>query len=257
MSKPEHQAASNGSGPRLGNDRPALPKRFYKQAEAVGQEGGYVLTLDGRPARTPGRNPLAVPGRALGEALAAEWNAVGVVIDPALMPLTKLANTAIDGVTVEMDAVREDIARYAASDLVCYRAEGPEKLVQAQGTAWDPVLAWSRDALGARLLMSAGVMFVQQPEIALARIRAVLDQEQSPFTLAALHVMTTLTGSVLIALMHATGNIEAQAAWDAAHVDERYQESLWGQDEEAAQRREKRHAEFSAASSFLALSRHA
>ncbi|HEY0354359.1 MAG TPA: ATP12 family protein, partial [Enterovirga sp.] len=191
----------------------------------------------------------------LGEALAAEWNAQGETIDPASMPLTKLANTAIDGVAAETEAVRADIARYAGSDLVYYRAGEPDGLVRAQEAAWDPVLAWARDALGAMLVTSVGITFVQQPEIALARIRAVLEDEQSPLALAALHVMTTLTGSVLIALMHAAGAIDAERAWDVAHVDEHHQESFWGEDLEAAQRRERRQAEFRAASSFLALSR--
>jgi chaperone required for assembly of F1-ATPase len=236
-------------------DRPSLPKRFYKEAATEARERGYLLTLDGRPARTPGRNLLAVSNRELGEALAAEWNAQGETIDPASMPLTKLANTAIDGVAAETEAVRADIARYAASDLVYYRAGEPDRLVQAQEAAWDPVLAWARDALGATLVTSVGITFVQQPEIALARIRAVLEDEQSPLALAALHVMTTLTGSVLIALMHAAGAIDAERAWDIAHVDEHHQESFWGEDLEAAQRRERRQAEFRAASSFLALSR--
>jgi chaperone required for assembly of F1-ATPase len=191
----------------------------------------------------------------MGDALAAEWNAQGETIDPASMPLTKLANTAIDGVANEIEAVRKDIARYAASDLVYYRAGEPDRLVRAQEAAWDPVLAWARDTLGVTLVMSVGVTFVQQPAPALARIREVLDEEQSPFALAALHVMTSLTGSVLIALMHAAGAVDVEQAWDIAHVDERHQESFWGEDWEAMQRRERRQAEFRAASLFLALSR--
>jgi chaperone required for assembly of F1-ATPase len=236
-------------------NRPSLPKRFYKEAAPQAEDGGYVLTLDGRPARTPGRKPLVVPGRDLAQAIAAEWNAQGESIDPASMPLTKLANTAIDGVAAEVEAVRADIARYAASDLVYYRAGEPDRLVRAQEAAWDPVIAWARESLGATLVMSVGITFVEQPEAALARIRAVLDSEQSPFALAALHVLTTLSGSVLIALMHAAGAIDADKAWAIAHVDEHHQESFWGEDLEAAQRRERRQAEFRAASSFLGLSR--
>lgn len=252
---PQPNGSADGAGPSGCPDRAPLPKRFYKEATTELRDGGYVLTLDGRPARTPARNPLAVPGRELGAGLAAEWNAQRETIDPAFMPMTRLANTAIDGVAREMQAVRDDLAKYAASDLVYYRAGEPDRLVRAQEAAWNPVLAWAREALGATLVMSVGVTFVQQPDPALARIRAVLDQEQSPFALAALHVMTTLTGSVLIALMHAAGAIDAETAWDMAHVDERHQESFWGEDPEAMQRRERRKAEFRAASTFLALSR--
>jgi chaperone required for assembly of F1-ATPase len=234
---------------------PALPKRFYTLASAEPGEGGFNLVLDGRPARTPARQPLAVPGRALADAIAAEWNEQVDVIDPARMPLTKLANTAIDGVAGQIDAVRADLARYATSDLVCYRAGEPDSLIAAQNEAWDPVLAWSRQELRAQFVMSVGVSFVQQPEIALARIRATLDAEPSPFALAALHVLTTLTGSILIALMHDKGALDVDAAWHAAHVDEHHQERLWGQDYEAAQRREARRAEFGAASRLLGLVR--
>lgn len=251
MSESPNPGPPNAPG---GRERIALPKRFYERADTQEVEGLHGLVLDGRPARTPGRSPLAVPARALAEAIAAEWTAQGETIDPATMPLTKLANTAIDGVATEMAAVRADIARYAASDLVCYRADAPDRLVTAQGEAWDPVLAWAWDRLGARFVLSAGILWVQQPEMALARVRATLEAETSPLALAALHVMTSLTGSALIALMQADGAISTETAWAAAHVDERFQESLWGQDYEAAVRRDRREAEFRAASIFLALS---
>ncbi|MDB5591347.1 ATP12 family protein [Enterovirga sp.] len=234
--------------PTVSTGKAGLPKRFFREARAEAGEGGFVLSLDGRPARTPGRAPLLLPTLGLGEAVAAEWNGQGDTIDPATMPLTRLANTAIDGVAREMEAVRADIARYAGSDLVAYRAGEPATLVAAQDAAWEPVLGWAREALGARFVLSQGVMFVQQPDDSLARVRERLEAESSPFRLAALHVMTTLTGSVLIPLMHVAGALEAQAAWEAAHVDERYQESHWGQDAEAALRLERREAEFVAAS---------
>ena len=233
--------------------RPPPPKRFYKVAAIEPGEGGFVLTLDGRPARTPGRRPLALPTWTLGEAIAAEWAAQGESILPATMPLTRLANTALDGVARETEAVRADIARYAGSDLVVYRAAGPERLVAAQAAAWDPVLAWAHAALGARFVLSEGVMFVDQPEPALRAVRERLERERSPFALAALHVMTTLTGSILIALMHAAEALPLDDAWTAAHADELYQESLWGQDSEAADRRAARRAEFEAASRLYRL----
>ena len=231
------------------------PKRFYRSAGVEPSEGGFVLTLDGRPARTPARAPLRLPTRALGEAVAAEWDGQGDTIEPASMPLTKLANTAIDGVSKEMDAVRADLARYAGSDLVAYRAGEPDRLVAEQALAWDPVLAFAREELGARFILSEGVTFVTQPEASLEQVRERLAAETSPFALAALHVMTTLTGSVLLALMHAGGRLSGEAAWEAAHVDERYQESRWGQDSEAVARREARRAEFEAASRLYRLAR--
>ncbi|WP_375460775.1 ATP12 family chaperone protein [uncultured Enterovirga sp.] len=235
--------------------RPAPgPKRFYREARAQAGEGGYVLTLDGRPARTPGRALFALPTQALGDVVAAEWAAQGDTIDPATMPLTRLSNTAIDGVAAEIDAVRADIARYGGSDLVVYRAGEPEGLVAAQARAWDPVLHWARADLGARFILSEGVMFVAQPDSSLARIRERLDEQRSPFRLAALHVMTTLTGSILIPLMHVAGQIDTAAAWDAAHVDEVFQETRWGTDHDALDRRARRRGEFDSASRLHALS---
>lgn len=233
--------------------RPPLPKRFYKQAAVEERDGAFRLVLDGRPARTPAKHALAAPTRALAEALAAEWNAVGAEIDPAAMPLTRIANSAIDGVAPRREAVIADLAKYAGSDLVFYRAGEPERLVAAQAAAWDPILAWAREALGARFVLGEGVMHVAQPEAALAAVGDRLEAIASPFRLAALHVMTTLTGSLLIALAHADGLLDADAAWTAAHVDERHQESLWGEDEEALARRAAREAEFRAASTVYAL----
>lgn len=231
------------------------PKRFYAQAAAVPGEGGFVLALDGRSARTPGRAVLALPTLSLGEAVAAEWNAQGPIIEPATMPLTRLANTTIDGVAATVDEVREDIVRYAGSDLVVYRAGDPDRLVADQAAAWDPVLGWAREELGARFVLREGLMFVEQPTSSLDRVRARLAGETSPFALAALHVMTTLTGSALIALMHGAGALDLDAAWQAAHVDEFYQESRWGADDEALDRRGRRQAEFATASRMLTLSR--
>jgi chaperone required for assembly of F1-ATPase len=234
--------------------RPPLPNRFYKSAGIEERDGAFHLVLDGRPARTPGKNAIAVPERSLGEAAAAEWNRQGAQIDPSTMPLTRIVNSAIDGAAPRREAVIADIAKYAGSDLVCYRAGEPERLVADQAAAWDPILAWAREALGAQFFLGEGVVHVAQPGATLAAVRAHLEAIASPFRLAALHVMTTLTGSVLIALAHAAGRLDADAAWAAAHVDERYQESLWGEDEEAVLRRAAREAEFRAASRVYALS---
>jgi chaperone required for assembly of F1-ATPase len=234
--------------------RDPLPKRFYEAASVEPGEGGFVLVLDGRPARTPARSPLALPTHELGEAVAAEWGTQGETIDPASMPLTRMANTAIDGVAPRRREVVDDLVRYAGSDLVCYRAGDPARLAAEQDAAWNPVLAWADRELGARFVLAEGVMHVDQPEAAVAAVRRAVEAVESPFALAALHVMTTLTGSVLIALAHARGEIDADRAWTAAHVDELYQESVWGEDAEAAARRAARRAEFQAASTLSRLS---
>jgi chaperone required for assembly of F1-ATPase len=235
--------------------RPAPPKRFYDNAAVEERDGAFVLTLDGRSARTPARKLVAVPTRPLGEALAAEWQAQGAEIDPGRMPLTRLVNSAIDGVAPNPAAVVDDLVKYVRSDLTCYRAGEPDRLVAEQAAAWDPILAWAYDEFGARFLMSEGVTFVNQPEAAIAALEARISAEGSPFRLAALHVMTTLTGSALIALAHASGRLTGAEAWAAAHVDERFQERVWGEDEEAMQRRARREADFLAASRFHALSK--
>ncbi len=233
--------------------RPPLPKRFYKEARAVERGGAFVLELDGKAARTPARNALAAPNRAIGELLAAEWNALGDTIDPAKMPLTRLLNVAIDRVAIEGEAVAADIANYAGTDLVCYRAAEPEELVQAQAEAWNPVLAWGHETLGARLALSQGVTHVRQPENALAAVRAEIDRVPKPFGLAAVATVTSLTGSILIALMLARGAISPDAAWGAAHVDEDWNTAKWGEDAEANERRAVRKAEFDAAAKVLGL----
>ena len=233
--------------------KPALPKRFYKEAGVEERDGVFHLTLDGRTARTPGRQPLAVPTRALGERLAAEWAAQSEEIDPGTMPVTRLVNSAIDGVAPRRQEVVDDLVKYAGSDLICYRAAEPERLVHAQNAGWNPVLDWARERHGARFTLSEGVMHVPQPEAATAAIRGAVEAVRSPFQLAALHVMTTLTGSILIALAQAQGRLDAEQAWSVAHVDEHHQESIWGEDHEAMLRRQAREADFRAASEVFAL----
>jgi chaperone required for assembly of F1-ATPase len=228
--------------------KPALPKRFYKEAGVEERDGVFSLTLDGRPAKTPGRQALAVPTRGLAEALAEEWGAQGQEVDPSTMPVTRIVNSAIDGVAPRQAEVVDDLVRYAGSDLVYYRAGDPERLTQSQDAAWSPVLDWARDAHGARFTLAEGVMHVAQPDEAVSAIRRAVEQVKSPFALAALHVMTTLSGSVLIALAHAAGRLDVDGAWAAAHVDELFQESVWGEDYEAMERRRRREADFRAAS---------
>ncbi len=229
----------------------ALPKRFYERASTGEGEGGFRLLLDGKPALTPGRRPLAAPSRAVAEALAAEWSAQGERIDPADMPLTRLVNTALDGVAAMAEAVRAEIVGFAGSDLVCYRADSPEELAALQAAHWDPVLDWAHAALGARFMLAAGVVHVGQPEPALARVRAAVGEVDEPLELAALASVTALTGSCLIALALAHGALAPDAAWDAGHVDEDYQARVWGVDEEAQARLARRRADFDAAALVL------
>ncbi len=235
--------------------KPSLPKRFYKQADVTEKDGAFLLTLDGRTARTPGRQPLAVPARPLAEALAREWAGQGDEIDPGTMPLTRIVNSAIDGVAARQAEVVDDLVRYAGSDLICYRAGDPERLAEAQAEAWDPILAWVQSTHGARFALSQGVTHVTQSDETLQAIRAAVEEITSPFAIAALHVMTTLSGSVLITLAHAAGEIDAGKAWEAAHVDERFQERIWGEDYEAMERRKLREADFRAASQVYHLAR--
>jgi chaperone required for assembly of F1-ATPase len=232
--------------------RTSLPKRFYENAEIAEREGGFVLALDGRPARTPAKALVKVATRRLAEAIVEEWNNQRDTIDPATMPITRIVNSAIDGVSREASAVAADIVRYAGSDLLSYRAGEPEGLAQRQHEAWDPILAWAGTDLGAALAVGTGVIFVPQHAGALdavARAVAPLD----PVRLAALHVVTTLTGSAVLALAVARGRLEPEAAWAAAHIDEDYQAELWGADEEAQERRAARWREMEAASRILEL----
>lgn len=228
-----------------------LPKRFYEKAEAEETEGGYRILLDGKPVRTPARNLLALRTRPLADAVAAEWQAQAKEIDPDTMPLTRLANTALDGVASEMDAVAEDVLRYAGTDLLCYRAGEPERLVARQSEAWDPLIDWAASSLGARFVLAEGVMHVTQPREAIAAFGVHVQAFTDPLALAALHVATNLTGSALIAMAVAKGEISAEEAWAAAHVDEDWNEELWGEDYEATKRRRLRFRDFAAAAFVL------
>jgi chaperone required for assembly of F1-ATPase len=230
--------------------RPELPKRFYQKAAAGPHEGGFAVFLDGRVAKTPARRPLAVADPRIAEALAAEWDEQQGEINPGTMPLTRIANAAIDRVAGEAAAVCTEIVKYAGSDLVCYRAEGPEPLVAAQEKAWAPILAWARRAHGARFLLAGGVVHIAQSPGALAAVERALAPLDA-VRLAAISTITTLTGSALIALALADGALAPEAAWRAAHVDEDWQMSRWGVDAMAMERRAARWGEMRAAATIL------
>jgi chaperone required for assembly of F1-ATPase len=232
--------------------RPRLRKRFYKRAHTSrGGEGDVAIFLDGKPVLTPSRRALTAPTLALAQAIAAEWDAQVELIDPARMPLTRLANAVIDAVSETPQPVADEVAKYLGSDLLFYRAEAPAGLIAKQAQAWDPVLAWARDAFDARFMLAQGVMHVPQPDEAITATRAAIPRE--PWRLAAVSSITTLTGSGLLALAVAQGAFEADAAWIAAHVDEDWQMSQWGRDELALERRAFRFAEFQAAVAVLRL----
>ncbi|MBB1247498.1 ATP12 family chaperone protein [Rhizobium sp. G21] len=234
-----------------------LPKRFYKDVSVQQTEGGHQILLDGRPVKTPMKSALVLPTAAAAGIVAAEWRAQGEEINPAKMPATRLANTAIDGIAREIDAVAEDIVSFAGTDLVCYRAEHPERLANLQAAHWDPVLFWAADDLGARFILAAGVMHQQQPAEALDAYRRALADHRHPLALAALHTITTLTGSALLALAFAKGRLDAEAAWTAAHVDEDFNIAQWGADAEAEARRKARWVEMkTAADLFGAMHQH-
>jgi chaperone required for assembly of F1-ATPase len=232
--------------------RAALPRRFYDKVSLLALDGGLALQLDGRTARTPARNALMVDDPAIAAAMMREWDAQAAVIDPATMPLTRLVNAALDGVARARDAVSTEIVRYAASDLVCYRADTPQELAALQAAAWDPLVAWAHDDLGAPLRLASGVIHVSQPPEVEAAITDAVARFATPLPLAALSAVTTLTGSAVIALALAHRRLSTEDVWLAAHVDEDYQARVWGADDEAVFRQANRRRDFDAAALVLA-----
>jgi chaperone required for assembly of F1-ATPase len=231
-----------------------LPRRFYDQA-TVGEGGeGYPILLDGRPVKTPAKNMLALPTKALAGIICAEWSAQVEVIDPVSMPVTRLANTAIDGIAPDRQPVFDDILKFSTSDMLCYRAETPTELVERQAREWDPVLEWAARTLGARFILVEGVMPAEQPAEAVAALSAALGRHDTALELAALHTITTLTGSALLALAFAHGVVTVEEAWRLAHLEEDWTNEHWGADADAELRRTKRYREMqAAASTFEAL----
>jgi chaperone required for assembly of F1-ATPase len=224
-------------------------KRVYTSAGVGEADGEYAITLDGKPIRTPSGRQVIVPARAIADAIAAEWNAQAETIDPLTMPLTRLANSVVEGVVDKVDAVADDIAKYLGSDLLFYRAGHPEALVAREAAHWDPVLFWAADTLGAHFILAEGIVHVRQPETAIAAARAALPADA--WSIAALHVLTSLTGSALLALALFHGVIDQDQVWAAAHVDEDWNSEKWGVDEEVAARRAARLVDFRAAASIL------
>jgi chaperone required for assembly of F1-ATPase len=227
-------------------------RRFYKEAQVQPQPGGFALLLDGKPVKTPARRQLAVPSRPLADAMAAEWQAQAEKIDPRLMPLTGLANAAIDRVAPDIAAFAAGLAQYGESDLLCYRAEGPERLVARQSELWDPILAWARQRYDVELKVTSGIIHRPQPPATVERLgRAV--SARGAFDLAALSPLVTVSGSLLIALALAEGGISLEEAWPAAALDDHWQAEKWGHDSEAVLALENRRNDFEAGARFLTL----
>ena len=224
-------------------------KRFWKEASAEKTETGYAVLLDGRPVKTPAKASLAVPTRAMADAIAAEWDAQVETVNPADMPFTRSANAAIDKVSLQHDEVAQMLADYGDADLLCYRAASPQVLIDRQAEIWDPALDWASETLGARLEPRSGVMHAPQSQASLDRLAAQVHALDN-FQLAAFHDLVTLSGSLVLAFAAAHGWRDADTIWDISRLDDLWQEEQWGRDEEAHEAAEIKRAAFNHAKAF-------
>lgn len=227
-------------------------KRFWRAASVEEQGADFAVLLDARPVKTPARVALAVPTRALAEAIAAEWDAQGETVDPRAMALTGLANAAIDRVAPDPAAFATELAKFGASDLLYYRAERPRRLVERQAAAWDPLLAWARRRFDVDFTLASGVMPVAQPDATLRTLGHAV-AAYDPFRLAALSPIVSVGGSLIAALALAEGHVTAAAAWDAVTIDEHFQLEEWGSDAEAEKALAVRREDFEAGARLLEL----
>jgi chaperone required for assembly of F1-ATPase len=227
-------------------------KRFWKEVSVAPAVGGIAIRMDGKPVRTPARAPLVVPNEALANAIAGEWRSVEGEIDPRSMPLTGIANAAIDRVTPDRQTFASALARYAEADLACYRAEGQNALVERQNQSWDALLGWARRRFDVDFTTTPGLTHVAQPPATVERLAhevTALD----PFQLAALSPLVTIGGSLVAALAVLEKALTAEQAWDAVSIDERWQLEQWGADAEAQAALDHRRRDFLAAARFLEL----
>lgn len=229
-------------------------KRVYRAVAVAPGDGGWQVMLDSRVLHTPAKAPLLLPNRALAAAVAAEWDAQVETIVPATMPLMRLAATAIDRVAPQRERVIEEVAAYAGTDLVCYRAERPAELVARQQAIWQPLVDWATLRYDAPLIVTTGVVPRPQPAGAVAAIHAAVAAFDD-FSLTAVHDLTTTCGSVVIALALAESHLEPEAAWQASQLDETYQIEKWGEDAEAGRRRAAIRSDIEASCRFLVLLR--
>jgi chaperone required for assembly of F1-ATPase len=227
-------------------------KRFWKEVTVEPEDDGWGIRLDGRPVKTPARSPLAVPTERLAEMIAKEWRSVGESIDPRSMPLTGLANAAIDRVAPEREAFAQGLARYAEADLTCYRAEGPRELVERQEKEWNSLLAWARRRFDVEFVTTSGVTHVAQPEGTVKQLNHAVGALE-PFHLAGLSPLITIGGSLLAALAILEKAMTPDEALRAISIDERWQLEQWGSDAEAEAALENRRHDFLAAARFLDL----
>ena len=227
-------------------------KRFWKSALAVERDGNWGIELDGKPLRTPAREPLGVPSRKLAEAIAAEWSGVEDGVDPRAMPLTGLANAAIDRIAPDRQAFAAGLARYAEGDLGCYRAEGPRELVDRQAQSWDALLAWARRRFDVDFQTTSGILHVEQPSATVEQLAHAVGALDA-FRLAGLSPLVTIGGSLIAALAVLEGGLALEQAWNAVSLDERWQLEQWGSDGEAEAALENRRRDFFAAARFLQL----
>jgi chaperone required for assembly of F1-ATPase len=229
-------------------------KRFYKEAAAAAAENGYEVRLDGKPVRTPAKVPLVVPSLALAEAIAEEWREQGTEMEPARLPLTRLASTAVDLVAPRRGEVVAEIANYAGTDLVCYRADHPQELAARQQKVWQPLVDWATLRYDAPLSVTAGIVPVTQPAATLRAFAAAVEAYDA-LALAALNLATRACGSLVVALALVEGELDAEAAFDAAQLDETFEIEQWGEDAEQTQRRAALKDDINLAARFVALLR--
>ena len=227
-------------------------KRFWKEAAAIPAENGWGVALDGKPVRTPARNLLVVPTAALAEAITAEWNDSGETVDAGSMPLTGLANAAIDRVAADKEAFAKGIAAYGESDLICYRAEGPRELLARQEAAWDELLAWGRRRFDVDFSTTCGIVHVAQPDATIRRLAHAVASLDA-FQLAGLSPLVTIGGSLLAGLAVLERHISVESAWALGTIDEQWQREQWGEDAEAEAALEAKRQGFFAAARFLEL----
>ncbi|HEV7276412.1 MAG TPA: ATP12 family protein [Devosiaceae bacterium] len=246
------QHREDGYGRAQAHVRRQLPKRFYKSAAVEPVDGGFAVTLDGRPTKTPGGKKIVVPAAPLATAMAAEWNGQGEEIDPLTMPLVRLVNSALEVGPERQQGLRDEVISYAGSDLLLYRADTPRELVAEQERLWDDALVRLARHFGIAFQPTVGIVHQPQPDITLAKLSETL-QEEGLLALAAMVVITGITGSGLLAIALRQRLLTADEVWAAAHVDEDHNIRLWGEVEEAAARREKRRRDFDAAVQMLDL----
>jgi len=226
------------------------PKRFYQSAAAIKVAGGYHITLDAKPVRTPGGKTVLVQNKALGEALAAEWEAQKTYIELTGMGLNQLVNSAIDAGASELAALAGELAAYGESDLLCYRAEGPPALVARQAAAWDPLLDWAWTRYGARLRVTQGIVPIAQDGVAMAALRARIAQADA-FQLCALRAAVGIGGSLIVGLAISDRHLNIERAWQLVNIDEDWQREKWGEDAQAAANRAGAFAAFAMAGHML------